>query len=162
MPGDSHAEKVAGMPQKSRSRRKSAEIQTAALPWRTRADGRLEVLLVTSRDTQQWLLPKGWPMPGRTLAEAAAIEAFEEGGVEGRVARRPIGSFDHIKSDLVQESQSVTILVHPLAVTKVRSKWPERLQRKRKWFTFRKAAKAVSSEALAELILYSKRRLSRA
>ena len=144
------------------SGKKLAEIQTAALPWRTRSDGRLEVLLVTSRDTQQWLLPKGWPMPGRSLAEAAAIEAYEEGGVEGRVARKPIGSFDHIKTHLLRGPRPVTIVVHPLAVTRVRANWPERLERKRKWFTFRKAAKAVSSEALAELILACKRRLSKA
>jgi 8-oxo-dGTP pyrophosphatase MutT (NUDIX family) len=144
-----------------RSGDKLAEIQTAALPWRTRSDGRLEVLLVTSRDTQQWLLPKGWPMPGRSLAEAAAIEAFEEGGVEGRVARKPIGSFNYIKTHLLRGPRPVTIIVHPLAVTNVRANWPERLERKRKWFTFRKAAKAVSSEALADLILACKRRLSK-
>nr|WP_283938527.1 NUDIX hydrolase [Sphingomonas alba] len=142
--------------------KKGTQIQTAALPWRTRANGRLEILLVTSRDTQQWLLPKGWPMRGHSLAEAAAIEAFEEGGVEGRVDRRPIGSFDYIKSQVPRGRRAIKIVVHPLAVTKVRANWPERLERKRKWFSFRKAAKAVSSEALAELILDCKKKLSRA
>lgn len=43
-----------------------------------------QVLLITSRDTGRWVLPKGWPMRGRSMAQAALIEAWEEAGVEGQ------------------------------------------------------------------------------
>ena len=60
--------------------------QVAALPWRRDAKGRLVVLLVTSRTNHKWMLPKGWPMPGKSDPETASIEAHEEAGVSGEVA----------------------------------------------------------------------------
>ena len=71
--------------------------QVAALPWRRGADGGVEILLVTSRETRRWVTPKGGRMPGKTDAEAAAQEALEEAGVEGRVADEPVGSFRYLK-----------------------------------------------------------------
>ena len=71
-------------------------LQTGALPWRI-SGKTIEILLVTGRRSGQWTIPKGWPMPGKTLAEAAAQEAFEEAGVEGTVDPVPIGSFRHVK-----------------------------------------------------------------
>ncbi|HLL59899.1 MAG TPA: NUDIX domain-containing protein, partial [Allosphingosinicella sp.] len=56
-------------------------LQVAALPYRRGADGSVEVLLVTTRGTGRWMVPKGWPMRGKSHAEAAAQEAFEEAGV---------------------------------------------------------------------------------
>ncbi len=70
--------------------------QYAALPVR-RMGGKLEVLLVSSRETRRWVIPKGWPMAGLSDAESAAREAFEEAGVEGKVAGKPIGSFAYDK-----------------------------------------------------------------
>ena len=46
-------------------------LQVAALPWR-RAEGDIEVMLITSRDTGRWVLPKGWPEAREPLCEAAA------------------------------------------------------------------------------------------
>ena len=45
----------------------------------------VELLLVSSRDTGRWIIPKGWPMDRETPAAAAAMEAWEEAGVRGRV-----------------------------------------------------------------------------
>ncbi len=147
------------MPQKRQPVRAERTIlQTAALPWRVRSSGGVEVLLVTSRDSQQWLPPKGWPMPGKTLAEAAAQEAFEEAGVEGWIDPSPLGSFDHVKNNSLFGPREMTVVVHPLAVTKVLNSWPERFERQRKWFSLAKAANAVSSDTLRALILALKKR----
>ena len=67
-------------------------LQLAALCHRTTEAGK-EVLLVTS-SSGRWILPKGWPIDGMTAAEAAAQEAWEEGGVKAsKVAKSSLGSF---------------------------------------------------------------------
>ncbi|MCB1509721.1 MAG: NUDIX domain-containing protein, partial [Hyphomicrobiaceae bacterium] len=71
--------------------------QIAALPYRRRDDGVFEVCLVTSRDTGRWVLPKGWPMRGRTNWEAAAREAYEEAGLVGEIEKSPVGRFPYWK-----------------------------------------------------------------
>lgn len=127
-------------------------IQTGALPWRLGKGKGIEVMLVTSRRSGRWTIPKGWPMPGKTLAEAAAQEAFEEGGVTGTVDPKPIGTFRHVKQQTPPGDIEVNIVVHPLWVDHELPKWPELGQRKRKWFTLKDAAKRVGSPELSELI----------
>jgi 8-oxo-dGTP pyrophosphatase MutT (NUDIX family) len=136
----------------SRQQTGALPIQTGALPWRL--DGRkgIEVLLVTGRRSGRWTIPKGWPMPGKTLAEAAAQEAFEEAGVTGTVSSCPLGIFRHIKQLLAIGDIQVDIVVHPLWVDREFPKWPELGQRKRKWFGVKEAAKRVDSPELSELI----------
>src|SRR5438105_4835303 len=68
--------------------------QFAALPWRIGEAGTRQVMLLTSRETRRWVVPKGWPMKGRKAAEVASREAFEEAGLVGQVVgKRPIGIF---------------------------------------------------------------------
>ena len=98
-------------------------------------------------------------MIGKSLAEAAAQEAFEEAGVRGTIDPVPVGSFDHIKQNLPSgELLEVRILVHPLNVDRELSKWPEIGQRRRKWFSVEEAAKKVDSEQLRALIMISAER----
>jgi 8-oxo-dGTP pyrophosphatase MutT (NUDIX family) len=130
-------------------------IQTGALPWRLGGSKGIEVLLVTGRRSGRWTIPKGWPMPGKTLAEAAAQEAFEEAGVSGTVGPRPLGTFRHVKQQDVIGDIEVNIVVHPLWVDHELPKWPELGQRKRKWFSVKEAAKRVDSPELSELIRQS-------
>jgi 8-oxo-dGTP pyrophosphatase MutT (NUDIX family) len=59
-------------------------IQYAALPYRARGKSELEVMLVTSRGSRRWIIPKGWPKRGIPAHDTAAKEAFEEAGVIGR------------------------------------------------------------------------------
>jgi 8-oxo-dGTP pyrophosphatase MutT (NUDIX family) len=125
--------------------------QTAALPWRLGKTRRPEVLLVTGRRSRRWLVPKGWPMVGRSLADAAAQEALEEAGVSGAVEHRPIGSFKHKKRSLFG-TINVEVVVHPLAVHRELRDWPERDERERRWFTLEEAAELVQSEELGQLI----------
>lgn len=133
-------------------------IQTGALPWRVGGSKGIEVLLVTGRRSGRWTIPKGWPMPGKTLAEAAAQEAFEEAGVTGTIDPKPIGTFRHIKQQLALGDIEVDIVVHPLWVDHELPKWPELGQRKRKWFSVKDAAKRVDSPELRELIRLSGKR----
>ncbi|HEY4070783.1 MAG TPA: NUDIX hydrolase [Sphingomicrobium sp.] len=130
-------------------------IQTGALPWRLAAKNGIEVLLVTGRRSGRWTIPKGWPMPGKTLAEAAAQEAFEEAGVKGTIDPTPIGTFRHVKQLTVVGDLEVDIVVHPLWVDRELEKWPEFGQRKRKWFKPKEAAKRVDSPELSEMIRQS-------
>lgn len=129
-------------------------IQTAALPWRL-AGKSIEILLVTGRRSGRWFIPKGWPMPGLTLAEAAAQEAFEEAGVQGTIHPDPIGTFRHVKQQIAIGEVRVNVIVHHLWVDRELPKWPECRQRKRKWFSAKEAAKKVDSDDLSELILRS-------
>jgi len=127
-------------------------IQTGALPWRQDGNGRVEVLLVTSRRSGRWLIPKGWPMAGRSLAEAAAQEAFEEAGVEGEIDFTPVGWMTHAKQHVLFGSIIVRIAVHRLAVGRELASWPELGQRKRRWFSPKQAAEQVDSPELARMI----------
>lgn len=110
------------------------------------------VLLITSRGTGRWIIPKGWPMEGRTLSGAAAREAWEEGGVEGRIGHDEIGRYLY---DKVQDSGSavpVEVRVFPLIVVATRSDYPEAEERKRRWFTPGEAAKLVDEPGLKTIL----------
>src|SRR5262252_2705112 len=75
----------------------SRRTQHAALPCRfSRASG-VEVLLVTSRETKRWVIPKGWPKKHKAPWDSAASEAREEAGVVGEVSKEPIGSYLYTK-----------------------------------------------------------------
>lgn len=137
-------------------------IQTGALPWRLGRGNSAEVLLVTGRNSGRWMIPKGWPMRGKTLAKAAAQEAFEEAGVRGTISTKPLGSFRHVKQHLVVEPLEVSILVHTLSVKRELSKWPEHGQRERRWFTLDEAASCVDSKELGQLILRFGQKVRRA
>jgi 8-oxo-dGTP pyrophosphatase MutT (NUDIX family) len=126
------------------------EKQIAALPWRVRKD-RVEVLLVTSRETKRWVIPKGWPMKNKSDSAAAKIEAFEEAGVKGRVRTKPLGKYEYIKrhedGDFLCQ-----VHVHTLEVGEELDIWPEESERRRKWFDGEKAAEAVDEPDLQVLI----------
>ncbi len=125
--------------------------QVAALPYRDFGDG-IMVLLVTSRQTGRWVVPKGNLMVGKAPHEAAAIEAEEEAGVRGLVSPVPLGHFRYQKFYADGRSATAEVEVFPQRVTEVRKKWIEMDQRKRRWFTAASAATAVDEVELGELI----------
>ena len=127
--------------------------QVAALPWRVDADGKVRILLVTSRTNGKWMLPKGWPIAGKSVAEAAGIEAKEEAGVEGLASESAIGSYRYIKLFDDGTSAPAQALVFPLRVTTELSNWNEKSQRRRRWFRPRKAADAVFEPDLRRFLL---------
>ena len=127
-------------------------LQSGALPWRLKRRKKPQVLLVTGRRSGRWMIPKGWPVAGKSMADSAAQEAFEEAGIKGKIAQKPIGKFRHVKQHILFGELEVDILVHPLAVERELGDWPERGERNRKWFGLSEAVERVDSEELGKLI----------
>jgi 8-oxo-dGTP pyrophosphatase MutT (NUDIX family) len=125
--------------------------QVAALPYERGKDG-LRVLLVTSRETGRLVLPKGWTEKALKDPDAAAAEAFEEAGVKGRVARRPIGIYEYVKIIGPGFALRCAVDVYPLEVRKLLKEWPEQGQRERLWLSPSAAAQRVAEPALAEIL----------
>lgn len=126
--------------------------QIAALPVRWDAKERLRVLMVTSRDTGRWVMPKGWLMDGKKPWHAAETEALEEAGALGFISHRPIGVYHYLKRLDDCTCVRCRVTVYPMVVDRLERIWKEREQRKRHWFSTRKAAKLVDEEELAELL----------
>ena len=125
--------------------------QQAALPWRMGAGG-VEVMLITSRDTGRWVVPKGWPMRKKTPQQAAAQEAWEEAGIRGDVADKPLGRFHYPKVLKNGRTQVCSVELYPMTVAKELDAWPEATQRERVWMDARTAAAAVDEPELRALI----------
>ena len=121
--------------------------QNGALCWRAHR-GQIEVLLITSRDTGRWVIPKGWPMRDLAPNLAAAQEAWEEAGVSGKVAERPFGIYAYDKIMKLGEALPCAVAVYPLRVNRLADDFPERSQRRRKWFAVAKAARKVDEPEL--------------
>lgn len=128
-----------------------ARLQVGALCWRRTGAGVVKILLITSRDTGRWVIPKGWPMRKRTEAGAAEREAWEEAGVRGETGPS-FGFFSYAKN--LGRGVSLDCLVHVflLEVREMRRKYPEIGQRRVKWFPVGKAAEKVAEAELAAMI----------
>jgi len=129
-----------------------AQEQYAALCYRT-DHGKREILLITSRDTGRWVLPKGWPIKGLTPAESAAREAWEEAGVCGKPGKKCAGLYSYDKALGPEKAVHCVVSVYPIKVEKLRDNFPEAGQRKRKWFSPKKAARNVAEPELSRLLL---------
>ncbi|HSZ51533.1 MAG TPA: NUDIX hydrolase [Caulobacteraceae bacterium] len=125
-------------------------VQYAALPYRMNDE--VEVLLLTSRETGRWVLPKGWPIAGKSPRAAARQEALEEAGVIGRVCKQPIGVFHYDKRLDGGGLVTCKVVVYPLEVTRQLKRWPEQGQRTTGWFRTEDAALAVLEPELAILL----------
>jgi 8-oxo-dGTP pyrophosphatase MutT (NUDIX family) len=127
-------------------------VQYAALPYRLSGNSRTEVMLVTSRETHRWIIPKGWPQKDKAPHDSAAREAFEEAGVIGAVGKRSVGSFPYqkrLKNGVVTVCE---VHVFPLRVTRQSKQWPEKEQREVKWLSAKDAAETVKEPLLSEII----------
>lgn len=134
-----------------RSATEEPKLQFAVLPWR-RAE-RLEIMLVSSRETGRWVLPKGWPMKGIKPHRSAAQEALEEAGILGKVAKTPLGAYSYTKRLDDGSAQICQVQVFGFEVERERNSWLEKHERTRKWFAPADAAEAVEEPELREAIL---------
>ncbi len=126
--------------------------QFAALPWRLGEAGTRQIMLMTSRETRRWVIPKGWPMKGRKPAEAAAQEAYEEAGLIGHiVGKRPIGNFHYLKR-IAKSEVLCQVWVFLFRVERQLDEWPEKSQRETRWFDAEDAVDLVEEGGLAEII----------
>jgi len=130
----------------------AAHVQVAALPWRSREDGEMEILLVTSRGTGRWILPKGWPEAGENLAQSALREAYEEAGISGDVDAEPAGSYFYDKILQTGLGKRCEVKVYAIRLSTISDDWPEQGQRERNWVSPEMAAEMVNEPDLAELI----------
>ena len=126
--------------------------QYGVIPYREGAGGRIEVLLITSRDTGRWVVPRGNPMPGLSAPECAAQEAFEEAGIRGEVEALPIGCYSYMKKRPSGLTEQAVVELFPLRVRETLDEWPERRERARSWFAWQEAAASVAEAELGALI----------
>ena len=134
------------------STRREVRTQFGARPWR-RKDDKVQVMMITSRGTGRWIIPKGWPVPGQSPAEAAATEAFEEAGVTGKVSEIPLGMYSYTKTEVPNQGDlPCMVALFPLKVKKKHATFPERTERRRKWMSPKKAAKLVDEPELRKII----------
>ncbi len=125
--------------------------QVAALPLRSAKNGALEILLVTSRRTGRWIIPKGWASKRLGDCKTAAREARQEAGVKGKLVPKAVGNYRYEKPEL-GDSCDVDVSVFLLKVQKEYKRWPEMHQRKRAWFDVLDAAAMIKEPDLSSLI----------
>ncbi|MGB3339102.1 MAG: NUDIX hydrolase [Devosia sp.] len=125
-----------------------------ALCVRERADKNgLEVLLITSRDSGRWVIPKGRPIRGHKPHQVARREAWEEAGVRGFVHKPPCGHFHYLKTLPRGGLAHCLVQVHVLEVARVMPAFPEMAERRQQWFSPQEAAAAVNEPELSAMLL---------
>jgi 8-oxo-dGTP pyrophosphatase MutT (NUDIX family) len=131
----------------------AVRVQYGALPYRFSQDAALEILLVTTRGTRRWIVPKGWPIRGLRPAKSAAREAFEEAGVTGRIGAKPIGLFSYDKlGDETGGSTTCEVKVYPLLVKRQSHVWPESHQRTTQWVEPSRAIAMIKEPELKKIV----------
>ncbi|MEQ9695062.1 NUDIX hydrolase [Shimia sp. SDUM112013] len=127
-------------------------LQVGALCYREEGASK-KVLLISSRDTGRWIIPKGWPIDGKHAHEAAMQEAWEEAGVKsGNVSDKMIGTYDYEKELKTGLPVTVETLVYPIRVERLTDSYPEAHQRKRKWVSPSEAANLVREPELKAIL----------
>jgi 8-oxo-dGTP pyrophosphatase MutT (NUDIX family) len=117
-----------------------------------------EVLMITTRETRRWMIPKGWPIDGLTAQEVAAREAWEEAGVVGKVKGKLFGEFRYAK--ILSDGREVKPLVsvYLLKVRRRKKRFPDRAERDVAWMTPVDAARQVHEPQLRKLLIAVARR----
>jgi len=144
--------KAASAIPRSVAARTAAGTQVAALPYRVTEAG-VEILLITSRRTHRWIVPKGWPETGATPWADAAREAMEEAGVSGEIGEELLGTFRYLKETKHGLGVPCRVNLYPLKVTRQHRSWSEKAARETKWHSIGEAAALVSEPELKRLIL---------
>lgn len=143
------------MPKSKKTIRKASKgesiRQVAAIPFRQDSLGNIEVMLVTSRETRRFIVPKGWPMKGKSGRQTATIEAREEAGVLGKTLKEPTGRYSYWKR-LSTGFVKVDVTVYLLAVNEELSEWQEAPRRQRAWLSPADAATLIDEPELATLV----------
>lgn len=120
-----------------------------AIPYAV-VDGQIVFLMITSRGTGRWIFPKGGLIDGLSPAESAAVEAYEEAGVRGRVGTDPVGTYS-ARSRRLGNGGEDEVRMYPLEVENQYDDWPERRERKRSWVTLAEARRLLSEPELVSM-----------
>ena len=131
----------------------SVRLQYGALPYRVSDSGTLEFLLITSRTTRRWIIPKGWPAKDLSAATAAQREAYEEAGVRGTITGKALGSYMYEK---YLDKQGIAVLckvkVFPMLVKRQFKTWPEQAEREVRWAGAEEAQSLLKETGLRDLV----------
>ncbi len=125
--------------------------QFAALPV-AMIDGQPQVLLITSRETRRWIIPKGHPDRHLGASALASLEAFEEAGVSGTVQPEPIGRYQSSKRLASGKCVPCEVTVFRLDVVRHLDDWKERKERERQWLPVSEAAKIAADGGLGDFL----------
>ena len=128
----------------------AAGPQFGALPYAI-VEGQLVVLLITSRGRGKWIFPKGRLVEGMTPWESAALEAFEEAGVEGEIEQEPIGSYMLPVTE--ERPQPIEVEIFPLRVVTQHETWKEKRSRYRHWAVLAEAKRLITHEGLNDVVV---------
>ena len=140
--------------------RRPCREQYGALCYRLRKKrATVEVLLITSRDTGRWVIPKGWPMDGKSASAAAAREAWEEAGVKGKVLAESIGSYRYMKGMPQGLKLDCRVRVFALEVDGISKNFPEKGERRAEWVDCTEAAARVHEPGLKTLLVNFERKI---
>jgi 8-oxo-dGTP pyrophosphatase MutT (NUDIX family) len=113
----------------------------------------LEILVVTTRQSRRWIVPKGWPIKRLTPSKSAAREAFEEAGVRGKISPRPIGAFTYRKTTgQTADDPNYEVKIFPLLVKRQSASWPESEQRVAQWVDPEKAIALIREPELKAIV----------
>ncbi|UYO00741.1 MAG: NUDIX hydrolase [Devosia sp.] len=122
--------------------------QAGAIPYAI-VEGRLAILLVTSRRSGKWIFPKGAVESGMTAWESAALEAIEEAGVSGEIDPNAVGSY---RASIGNDGVTlVDVDLFPLKVTQQHDSWLEQNERMRHWVTLSEAHRLLADRSMARL-----------
>ncbi len=137
------------------------QLQCGVLPFSITEDGEVRVMLVTTRRSRRWVIPKGWPMRNRTVADSAVREAYEEAGLLGSVVGdEPVGCYRYEKRRSARRAEIFEVSVFLFAVERQLAKWPEKAQRQTRWFDPAEASASVASAELADILDSATRQLA--
>lgn len=146
------APKIKQLPLTVRGAHKSdVRTQFAALCYRV-VKQKIQILVITSRGSGRWIVPKGWPMDGKTPGQSAAQEAWEEAGVDGKVSSSPLGLYSYSKITDAKQDLPCVAVVYAIKVKALAKNFPEAGQRDRKWVSRKQAAKLVDEPELARIL----------
>ena len=133
--------------------RGSVRLQYGALPYRLSEAGALEFLLITSRTTHRWIIPKGWPAKEMSATMAAQREAYEEAGVRGTITGKALGSYMYEK---YLDKKGIGVLckvkVFPMLVKRQFRTWPEQAEREVRWAGVDDAQLLLEETGLRDLV----------
>ena len=126
--------------------------QAGAIAYRV-LDDKIQVLLITSRDSGRWIIPKGNIDPGSTPSKAAEREAYEEAGVKGRLgASLPLGFYTYFKRSTSGALCPATVEVYLLRVNEQLKKWPEKRERQLSWASIEDAIRIIEEPGVVPLL----------
>ena len=105
------------------------------------------LVLITSRKSERWIIPKGYVEKGLSPADSAAKEAYEEAGLIGEVHYKKAGQFRYSKF-----GKHFSVQVYPLFIETMLDEWDEMHDRRRKLVTPAEAVEMVYHEELRQII----------